>query len=243
VRNPAWLEALSTELRRQRLPAAYSARLMEELAEHLVDVMEDTMSTGTANSGTRDYATLSRRMGAPADVAQEAAVEFRRRGFFGRHPLLTFVALPILAAPAVWIGALFALLGMAGVWKLSVNQGWASPELSAAGIGALKFVCMLIMVAPVVGCAWAFGRVAVRNGLSWRWPLMACAILGAFIAVASVDTRWSMAPNQSQMMLGLGFGLGLKEMAYQTARFAAPMAMAAWVIWREVRRDPTAIAS
>ena len=82
------------------------------------------------------------------------------------------MALPILAAPAVWVVALFAVLGMAGVWKFSVNQGWAAAELSANGTGLLKFACVMMMVLPAIGAAWAFGRVAVRNGLTWRWPLV-----------------------------------------------------------------------
>jgi len=238
VPNPDWLEALRVELRRQRLPAEYSARLMEELSDHLVDVMEDTMSIGV-----RDVDAVHRRMGAPRDVARTAATEFRRRGFFGRHPLLTFVALPIVAAPVVWISALFLVLGMAGVWKFSVNQGWAAAELSANGIGWLKFGCVMMMVLPTIAAAWAFGRVAVRNGLSWRWPLFACVILGAFIAVAGVDTRWSMVPGKSQMILSLGFGLGAKELFYEAARFAAPIAVACWVLTRATRGEPTAIAS
>lgn len=234
--NPAWLEALSFELRRQRLPAEYSARLMEELSDHLVDVMEDTMSVGL-----RDVDAVSRRMGAPRDVARAAATEFRRRGFLGRHPLLTFVALPVLATPAVGALACLLVLGMAGVWRFSVQHGWTAAELSASGTGWLKFACVMMMVLPTIIFAWAFVRVAVRNGLSWRWPLMACAILGAFVAVAGVDTSWSMLPGKSQMMLSLGFGLGAKELLYHTARFAAPVAVAVWVLTRATRSKPTAM--
>jgi hypothetical protein len=133
---------------------------------------------------------------------------------------------------------------MAGVWKFSVHQGWAADELSASGTGWLKFGCVMMMVLPTIALAWTFGRVAVRNGLSWRWPLLACGILGAFIAVAGVDTRWSMAPGQSQLMLSLGFGTGAKEMLYQTARFAAPLAVVAWVLTRATQqREPAALAS
>jgi hypothetical protein len=42
--GPAWREELKEELVRQGLPPAYIERLVQELCDHLDDVMEESMS-------------------------------------------------------------------------------------------------------------------------------------------------------------------------------------------------------
>src|SRR5690349_15442679 len=96
-----WREQLCHDLRRQRLPAAYIDRLVEELADHVVDSQQEHTSM--------DAQQLFSRMGSTEQLATVAGAEFRRRTFAGRHPVLTFVFGPLAVTPAVFV-ALFALL-------------------------------------------------------------------------------------------------------------------------------------
>ena len=103
--NPPWCDQLRQRLLRYGLPPVYVKRLMEELSDHLQDVMEEDMST---------EANVYSRLGEPEQVAKAAVTAYRRRSFIGRHPTASFLVFAI--SPVVSLIILFltsaALLGL-----------------------------------------------------------------------------------------------------------------------------------
>ena len=97
-----WLEQVRRCCRKQHLPAVYVQRLVDELADHHFDLMEDSMrmdanASKTTSPNLTDSTTA--RLGSPLDVAARAAQEYRQTRFCGRHPILAFVVLPIVSLP------------------------------------------------------------------------------------------------------------------------------------------------
>ena len=103
-----WLNQLQAALARQKLPPFYVERLVAELSDHITDSLEDRMSTDA-----KDLRHFTSPLGTPAAVAAAAIGEFRKRRFSTRHPILTFVVLPIVWPVVGWIAAVlvFVLVG------------------------------------------------------------------------------------------------------------------------------------
>src|SRR6185436_5764159 len=92
-------DELRSELRRQKLPRAYIARLLAELDDHYEDLLEErSTSMGAARKlqvpqyGQDD---LQQRLGQPAQLALFAAEQYHARSFWGRHPIVTFLLAPM----------------------------------------------------------------------------------------------------------------------------------------------------
>src|SRR5882757_2285663 len=106
-------DELRSELRRQRLPQAYIARLLAELDDHYEDLLEDrSTSMGAARklqvpqNGQDD---LQQRLGEPAQLALFAAEQYHARSFWGRHPRITFLVAPLPLMIVMWMLYLSAI--------------------------------------------------------------------------------------------------------------------------------------
>ena len=84
-----WREDLIRELARRKIPRAWQARLLEELDDHLSDLKEEMMSTTAEHIPSPEE-----RLGKPHELAESAATEYRRLGFFARRPVLTYFVGP-----------------------------------------------------------------------------------------------------------------------------------------------------
>ena len=116
-----WLEQVHDELRRKKLPPLYVERFLSELSDHIFDSVEDPMSTDA-----RELHKLTHHLGTPREIAATAAHEFHKAHFCRRHPVLMFVALPIVALPLAWTACLVVVLALAKAFGL---------ETGGAGIG------------------------------------------------------------------------------------------------------------
>src|SRR5262245_43155477 len=113
--DPHWLKRLDAQLRRHDLPAGYRARLLEELADHLSELEQETASMDAP-------LLLEERLGTPRELAAQARSEFDRRTFAGRHPVLTFGVAPVFAV----IATLFATLFLS--WCVVWLAGMTTPQ-------------------------------------------------------------------------------------------------------------------
>jgi hypothetical protein len=172
VPDPKWLEELQKQLARRRLPATYVARLMDELSDHVTDLLEDQMSTDALESRS-----VFERLGAPQDVARQAADEYRRRSFCGRHPILIFVVLPIVAAV---VGLYAELMGLAalGMALKSYGAELSSERLSPWSAGGMRLVCTLAILFPAMCTAGLFAWLAARTDVNRKWAMIAVVTLG-----------------------------------------------------------------
>jgi hypothetical protein len=245
-----WLEQLRAELSRHRLPPLYAERLISELSDHITDSLEDPMSTDVR----QDVRALSRSLGSPRDVAATAATQHQRAHFCRRHPLLSFVVLPLVALPLLWacaIAGFIALVAAAGY----VRGGESADDLSWAG-PLLPFVVGAMVLTPIAGAAAMFCRLARRAECGWKWPLAACFLLAVLSGPAMIDvgirgpysggvlhgTRYTSTAPDARGFLSFGFGVRKHPTMVQLAQFALPLTIGAWAVCRQLNRRRLACA-
>jgi hypothetical protein len=226
--NRPSLDGLRDRLRRRGLPAEYVRRLIREWEDHLEDLLmekEEAMSKEA----------LRERIGTTEELAEAAVSEYRKRTVFGRHPVLTFVVGPV---PLMVLGWASFLLGAFALFKglhlvlgssfdvagKPVSQ-WPPLMVWLAGAlhGAGRFV-------PPAVAALVFWRLASRGGLSWRWPLAACAIVALLAGMYTSQMDLPVQAGQGRLMIGLG--LAWVPSARQLAQLAVPAAIGLVSAWR-----------
>jgi hypothetical protein len=228
MHDPIWLDELRAQLERKRLPPAYAARLLDELSDHVTDLLEDQMSTDALESHS-----VFDRLGAPEDVARQAAAEYRRRNFCGRHPILMFVVLPVMAIPVAYFLGMMTAIGVGWLWKSS-HPGLTSDQMSPLGIAGLRLLCTVAQVAPVAAVAAFFGWLAARSGVNRKWPIVMCVTLGLIVAVSHFDMYLSPLPSKSAISIGFGY-YGWRRWFVQLARFGAPVLVGMSIFARRLR--------
>lgn len=223
--QPSWLDYVREECVRRRLPPSYVERLLTELSDHLADFQENRMS-----KDAHDLHRLERHLGAPHVVADSAAREYRRARFSGRHPVLTFVVLPLLVAPLLTATAAFALLILANVLGLAGEEArqrtsgdWEQKTMSLIS----QAVVLLPVVMTAIGCCW----LAARSAVSWKWIAAACLLVALLGGTAMVNL--ALPGNGHQGSLTFGLGLSAHPSLGQLLQFALPLTIGAWTIWRQ----------
>lgn len=66
-------------------------------------------------------------------------------------------------------------------------------------------VMWFVIVVPPLTAALLMCRIARRNALNWRWPIIACTLLALVASFLSVSYRLALAPNEGRMMIGVNF--------------------------------------
>ncbi len=228
-----WLEELRAELALRKLPAAYVARLVDELSDHVTDFLEDQMSTDALPSGS-----VFDRLGAPQDVAGTAVSEFRRRTFSGRHPLLMFVAVPIVVLCVGFVASMFGVIGAGWLWKW-FDPAMSSERLGPAAVGVVRMLCIAVLVVPAALTAALFSWLAGRATMPRKWPIITGALLGLLVGLAQLDVSLSTQPGKSQLMFGFGFGSSTAF--FHLAKFVVPLAVGLWVFSRRPATEATSL--
>ena len=230
------LDRLPYELRRKGLPASYIARYINELRERIIDLKEErarTMSKEALND-----AEIVARIGSPDTLADAASLEFTRRSFSGRHPIFTFLVVPMPLAIVAWVATFAVIFGCgAGAMKLDEWLGaapMADDTFSWPVLAILVTIFWLGVIGPPAALTMCLCRLARRNGLSWRWALAASAIValtaGMFQAVLEPGAA-------GHGRLTFGFGLWLVPPLQQWLQFAFPMLIGCWLVWRQTRSN------
>ena len=97
-----WRKRIIEELHRQALPSDYVDRLVAELSDHAADIsLEDPSMEAQVD--------IEARLGTPSQLAAVARHEFQRRTFAGRHPVVTFLAGPLVAVITTFAATLLLL--------------------------------------------------------------------------------------------------------------------------------------
>jgi hypothetical protein len=248
-----WLEQVRAELARRKLPPLYSERLLSELSDHITDFTEDSMSTDTCH--VRDAV---RPMGVPADIADSAAKEYSGRNFWGRHPLLAFIAMPIVVLPLLWAAMVMLFIWTAQLIGLSEDGGASFEQLPNWLSSTLPSVVFAIVVIPLGIAAALVCRVARKAGRARWWPLVACTLLAiiggmTFFDVALPGTHRRGVLHDSRIggqdpelehrsAVCFGFGVGKYPKWWQLTQFALPLAIGVWAVHRQGRDFPRFVA-
>lgn len=230
-----WREQLEKELRRRALPAAYRLRLIEELADHQLDMEARLMSMDALTAGS-----IESRLGDPRLIAKEAATVYRRN-FVQRRPLICFVAGPLVGFPIAFIATLalgFPLInGALGLVGLDMEALAASPQTVNRLMHGFAWCLRLI---PFAAAALFFVYLAKRARQDYRWPIVAILLVSLLAAGFHAQVVDKLSGAQGNFSVGLSFPIS-GPMAY--LQVAAPLALAVYVFLRRKTYGSAQLAS
>jgi hypothetical protein len=233
--NRQWHERFRRALYRRRLPAAYVDRLVEELTDHATDLFMETNSMDAEMN-------VEARLGSPEHLATVAKSEYRRRTFAGRHPVLTFVAGPIVAI----IGTITAicLTAFSASWLIdevaggifSTNDELGLPPTSLE-MGFVQVFNLCVRFVPFAFSTWLFVRLG-RRAAGRGWCIASCGMIALVaIFVTSIVTPAN-ATAKATWSIGLGSNVGFD----QIVQAVVPLVLGAWMLWQSQRDQPKALA-
>lgn len=228
--SPPWRDRLHVELRRQRLPAAYIARFLEELSDHSTDIM-------TEDASMEADQIADTRLGCPKQLAALAKSEFQRRTFAGRYPLVTFVAGPVLTMIGTLVLVFLVLFGLC--WSIDAVMGGIDAAMDGSLSAAIpdhrlpfetsifRLFGVVARFVPFVFSAWLYCRIGRRTGLH-NWSIGACGIVVVTAACFSSVLTPATADSEPTWVFGLAGHLGYD----QVMQALVPAAVAVWLLWQ-----------
>ncbi len=191
-----WLEAVTQQLHSSGVCLTEQRRLLAELGDHIDDLYceerNHTMSIEALESGL-----LEKRLGKPEEVAAAAVVHAPRDKFARRHPIVTFLLLPVPVLILLWTTY---TLGLAGVLQLFRDYQDADWAVSLVGI-LIHGLAYVPAVALTLLIAW----IAVRSRIRIAWWLAASTIVALVSWLMMVSFSMPTTPGTGQLQVGMGF--------------------------------------
>lgn len=219
-----WLSQVRRCCRQQHLPAFYIDRLVSELADHHIDFMEDTMRMDA------NVSQMTTALGSPSDLAVQAAQEYRQSRFCGRHPILAFVVLPIVALPLLWTGALALTLFIGHLIGLE-SGSTPDPKYQQWAEWSLPGVLLTSVLVPIAMAGSLCCYLARRSAVGWKWILAATLIVATVGSSAVFNIGLPTADHKGTLMVGLG--VTTHPSWAQIMQFLLPLCIGVWTIWRQ----------
>jgi hypothetical protein len=185
--SPQSLHILRNELLRRGLPREYVERVTGELADHADDLAAEASRAAPAAATSAMQPPLAERLGDPVRLADGLSREFQRRTFLGRHPWLTFVALPVGAMLTAWVATNLIILLLV---ELVLRMGGVIPSdaccwVAAVVAGTLAYGMTYGM--PVVVGWWALRKARqTTRAWSWVWATTTALVLASFVFRISI---------------------------------------------------------
>lgn len=212
MQNQQQRDELRSELRRQGLPRAYVERLLGELDDHFTDLIEERNSSmGAARklqSEPVEAGEPEHRLGEPTQLAIFAAEQYQSRSFWGRHPVLTFVILPLPLLLITMISFSVVAVGIGqGISFLCVNLlGFASPnprDFILLQCIVLAFWAWVFLVVPSLVTGFLLCRAYRHNAVHRSWPIVGCTLVGCAMAFTTVSFRVATTNETGMFTVGL----------------------------------------
>jgi hypothetical protein len=202
------VDELRSQLERRGLPRAYIERLLSELDDHYTDLIEErSTSMGAARKLQLESNDAEQRLGDPTQLAIFAAEQFHARSFWGRHPWLTYLAMPLPMLAVFAIAFSTALVASGQVLNFLCVRlfGMKEPDPGeylllqgiVMGVAGWYMVTIPPLVAGLVLC-----RIYRRNALDWRWPVLGCAILALACAFLTISYQIATEPGNGMFTIG-----------------------------------------
>jgi hypothetical protein len=241
-----WPDRLDDELARRGVPARFRRRLLAELRDHA-----DDLTDGEGKPMTDDQ--IEARLGRPAELAAQAAEEYRRARFASRHPLIVFGLLPLPATVLTFLATALVLGLAAEALGLALGGGDVDRLPRPVVVALVYGVSWGLQFVPFALAAVLFTRTYLRARVSRRWFVAAAAqvLLVAGLFVSSL--HYSDVPGESTWMIGLawapvptgdGWGLTFHNAVgwMQVAQVLVPLAVGVLTV-RAARRRDAALAA
>jgi len=185
------IQELGRKLLRRGVPRRHAVRIVQELIEHR-DVLEaEGRAAGQSLEAARSAA--SEKLGDIDELAEELLATRRRSYWCGRHPLISFVLLPLPAFLLLFIGLLFLGAQVSGVMSWSEHkESLPEPNWAAVRVGFYSVLCMAVTITAAFTC-----YLARRCCCGFKWAVIGCAVV--FVHALLFNTGF-VQPN------GTGYG-------------------------------------
>jgi hypothetical protein len=193
---PDFIESLRHRLVELGCPIAQVRRLVREVADHHEDLKQAAISGGLSEADAE--ARANAQLGDPPVLAEQMMASLRRSSWWGRHYVITFGLLPLLAYPVLW--ALFLVLELLLV--VTLGYGWDSKKLNVVANDPIAFhrllmACHVVDYLAIALATLLFCWLARRSAVKLKWMAISCAIC----SLAAVITWVKIEPHS--------FSLGL----------------------------------
>jgi len=228
--NLPWLDEVWRRLAAERLPPAYIQRLSEELADHLDDLKEESMST---------EADAYSRMGEPEQVVESALVAYRRRSFLGTHPMAAFLVFAISPVMSLIVLVAAAVLGVGLLGTVYERLGYDLTEdayrLGTIGSAMLNdMLSLLTIVIPSIVATAFYCHLGKRSNIGGKWVLVSSALLAV---IASGACFWRAGAGSGEWCFGICWSGFLATgqwncLLQHLVELIAPLAVAWWFLRR-----------
>jgi len=184
-----FIETLRCRLVELGCPLAQVRRLVREVADHRDDLKQAAEAEGLSGAAAEIQAMA--QLGDPLALAEDLAATLRRSSWWGRHYVITFGLLPVLAVPVLWALALllelFLLVGVLGHgWNLTKIRPMADDPVT---FSYLLMIFHLMDYLAVAFVALAFHRLARRAAVNRKWMMIAFGLCSFYslLSWASVE--------------------------------------------------------
>ncbi len=209
--GPVWREELKEKLGRQGLPPTYIERLVQELCDHLNDVMEESMSMEAEKSSL-----AAERLGQPSKLAAAAGTEYRKRVVHRNSSVVMFAVLPLLLLPMLWAGLWAGLFVADSV----LTGGVDGVPTSYLHLRIISYGTTGMILVPPVILSVIFCRFAKVNGTDWRWPMLTTSILSVLVGLIC----WTVLPwgpiKEPKLVLIVGLPITIQQWLQSLLIFA-----------------------
>jgi hypothetical protein len=222
--RPDFIEQLRRRLLDLGCPMVQVRRLAQEVVDHREDLKQAALAEGISELSAEIHADAL--LGNPLDLAERLALALRQSSWWGRHFLIGFCMVPLLAVPVLW-GLLMALdLWLA--FALGYGLDWKKLHVAADNPDQFHHVVMAFHGADYVAIALVtllFCWLARRAALNLKWTVIACAICSLYASFTWVN----IVPHS--VTVGVGW-------PPHWIRFAIPLLIGATIYafrWRTTR--------
>lgn len=231
--NRQWLEEVKRRLVENQLPPRYIRRFMDELADHLEDLMEEKKMSQEKNC-------LS-QLGEPSQVAESAVVAYRQRTFFGRHPMAKFLVFGVSPLLSMVLG--FCLMCFCVFLFCVACDKYGIPLSIENYLRSIKNpwafdwgMSIITIIFPSVLLTFCYCRWIEKSNLSRRWMLLSCFMVAIIPFLMTQKFTISEIAGKSSYTIGLGLPPTVLQ---QYVQMLTPLVVGLWFMRQSRTNKPT----
>ena len=207
------IQELGRKLVRQGMPRRYVIRIVQELVEHRDDLEAESLAAGQPPDSARSAAR--EKLGDIDELAKELLAAKRRSYWFGRHPVVSFILLPLPIFILLFLGILWLWGETSGLIAWTENRGkLPEPDWDAVRVGFYAALCVAFTLSTGFICF-----LARRCCCGLEWSLIGCTVfLGHALFFRTGFTPPQGGPGTGNFWIGYSTGApNLPELIAWTA--------------------------
>ncbi len=208
---------LAINLLRKGMSAGYVKRIVTELSEHRVDIIEGMADSGCSRQESEEIA--DRNIGNIDHLTNEIVQKMKASSFAGKHPLISFILLP-LPALIITLLAAFVTIFLTGNIIKFMGISYYNEPLRTALINAFNLLSLSINSIPFI---W-FCIIGRKSHCDLKWVGVA-SLLFAFLGYCLTISMELNAPiiGQNTSSLSLGFTTSQGMLSDNILRLLLPL--------------------